>query len=85
LISTARRSHPAALRRFAIGGQPAQHIVRYSTQMPLRSFPALTWGFPVSAPFAAKSGADALADASGKLFDSAVNRKVDGTFTDLTH
>jgi hypothetical protein len=26
-----------------------------------------------------------LADASANLFDAAVNRKVDGTFTDLTH
>jgi len=28
---------------------------------------------------------EALADASANLFDAAVNRKVDGTFTDMTH
>jgi hypothetical protein len=30
-------------------------------------------------------GARALADASRKFVDAAVNRKVDGTFTDMTH
>ncbi|PMS36211.1 hypothetical protein C9I57_18330 [Trinickia symbiotica] len=58
--------------------------MRYSTQMPLLSYPALACGFPFPSLSAAKSGSDALADVSTNSFDAAVNRKVDGTFTDMT-
>jgi hypothetical protein len=50
-----------------------------------RSYPALANSRRRHAAFAVSSVGGGLADASANLFDAAVNRKVDGTFTDLTH
>ncbi len=50
-----------------------------------KSYPALAFG-TAAVPFPLdRTSTGALADASSNLFDAAVNRKVDGAFTDLTH
>jgi hypothetical protein len=64
--------------------QPHWPVTRYSTQMPSEAVRHSREGLcfadcpqPHSAPARRRTGK--------KLFDAAVNRKVDGTFTDMTH
>jgi hypothetical protein len=64
--------------------QPLWPVTRYSTQMPSEAVRHSREGLcfadcprPHWAPARRRTGK--------KLFDAAVNRKVDGTFTDMTH
>jgi hypothetical protein len=57
---------------------------RYSMQMPPEAIRHLASGSFVPAVCRHVPIVPSLADASANLFDAAVNRKVDGTFTDLT-
>jgi len=64
--------------------QPLWPVARYSTQMPSEAVRHSREGLcfadcprPHWAPARRRTGK--------KLFDAAVNRKVDGTFTDMTH
>ncbi|PMS15223.1 hypothetical protein C0Z18_28320 [Trinickia dabaoshanensis] len=65
--------------------QPSERVARYPTQMPheaIRHWPSAAADRIVPRY---ETSTRVPADASAKLFDAAVNRKVDGTFTDLTH
>jgi len=64
--------------------QPLWPVTRYSTQMPSEAVRHSREGL-CFADCPQPHGAPARRRTGKKLFDAAVNRKVDGTFTDMTH
>jgi hypothetical protein len=65
--------------------QPVRELRRYSTQMPPEAIRHSALRAFVQAALAVSAGSlSAKADVSKYFVDAAVNRKVDGTFTDMT-
>jgi hypothetical protein len=65
--------------------QPLAPIARYPMQMPTEAIRHSPTAVADTLLEQHERPTGRLADASANLFDAAVNRKVDGTFTDLTH